>query len=64
MIDYSHLSTNEAFVAEVFDTSIDTAPMTAEVAAEDLAFFRAEGWDVPDDITPEEYADIWNRFCS
>lgn len=64
MIDYSHLSTNEAFVAELFDNVQDHEPMTAEQAAFDLNMFRREeGWNIPEDITPEEYAEIWNRFC-
>lgn len=63
MIDHSHLSMNEAFVADLFDTAIDASPITAELAAEDLDRFRAEGWDVPEDLTPEEYAEIWNGFC-
>lgn len=64
MIDHSHLSTNEAFVADLFDNALDASPMTTDIAAEDLSRFRAEGWDVPEDLTPNEYAEIWNRFCS
>lgn len=64
MIDHSHLSTNEAFVADLFDNALDSSPMTTDIAAEDLDRFRAEGWEVPEDITPNEYAEIWNRFCS
>lgn len=65
MIDHSHLTANEAFVADLFDNALDSAPMTTDIAAEDLSRFRAEdGWDVPEDLTPEEYAEIWNRFCS
>jgi hypothetical protein len=62
MIDHSHLTTNEAFVAELWDNAIDTTAMTAEQAAEDLAHFRREGWDVPEDLTAAEYAEIWNHF--
>ena len=64
MIDHSHLSTNEAFVADLFDNAIDSTSMTAEQAAEDLSMFRREGWDVPEDLTAEEFAEIWNRFCN
>ena len=64
MIDHSHLTDNEAFVADLFDNAIDAAPMTVEIAAADLDNFRNEGWDVPEDLTPEEYADIWNRFSA
>ena len=64
MIDHSHLSANEAFVADLFDSALDTSQMTAELAAEDLDRFRSEGWNVPEDLTAEEYAEIWNHFSA
>ena len=65
MIDYSHLSTNEAFVAYLFDTALDADPMSVDDAAKDLAMLRAEeDWEVPEDLTPEEFAEIWNRICA
>lgn len=34
---------------------------TVEDAAADLENFRADGWDLPDDITPEEFAAAMNE---
>ena len=34
---------------------------TAEDAAADLENFRAAGWEMPDDITPEEFAAAANE---
>ena len=62
MIDHSHLTTNEAFVADLFDNA-DATPITSEDAGADLIMFRRDGWDVPEDLTAEEFAEIWNRFC-
>lgn len=51
------------FVAALFDAYRDTPTMmTVEDAENDLRTFRAEGWDVPSDLTAEEYADIWNEL--
>ena len=41
----------------VYDT-----PMDIETAKTDLANFAADGWDLPDDITPESYAAAWNEL--
>lgn len=62
MIDHSHLTTNESFVADLFDNA-DATPITPEAANSDLIMFRRDGWDVPEDLTAEEFAEIWNRFC-
>lgn len=63
MIDHSHLTTNEAFVADLFDNADATPTITPEAAASDIIMFRRDGWDVPEDLTAEEFAEIWNRFC-
>lgn len=34
---------------------------TVQDAAADLDNFRADGWDIPDDITPEEFAAAMNE---
>lgn len=34
---------------------------TVQDAAADLENFRAAGWDLPDDITPEEFAAAMNE---
>ena len=36
------------------------ATITVEGAAYDLKNFKADGVDLPDDITPETYAEAWN----
>ena len=33
-----------------------------KTAAEDLGHLRREGFDVPEDISPEDYARIWNEL--
>lgn len=41
----------------------DGTHMTLEDAAADLANFRRQdGWDVPEDLTPEEYMSMWNSL--
>ena len=52
------------FVAELFNSCREGAEkMTVEDAALDIENFKREGWTLPEDITPEEYAEIWNSFC-
>lgn len=36
--------------------------MDLETARADLENFRADGWDLPDGITPESYAEAWNEL--
>ena len=51
------------FTSAMFDdasTYDAAAPMTIEDATTDLANFRAEGYCMPDDITPDAYAETWN----
>ena len=38
-------------------------PMDAETAALDLATFRKNWWDVPQFLTPERMAEIWNEYA-
>ena len=55
--------TTYEFVRNLFDADRNgVGRITVEDAALDLRNFRAEGWDLPDDITPEAYAEIWNGF--
>lgn len=46
---------------QVWENCIDPDALangyTAQDAAADLDNFRADGWDIPGDITPEEFAD-------
>lgn len=52
------------FVQDLFnDNSLYTPNnyITVKDAAYDLEQFRAEGWDF-EPITPEEYAEQWNRL--
>lgn len=51
------------FVQDLFDSFRDTPePLDIETAAADLDNFRSDGWPLPDDITPEAYAEEWNRL--
>lgn len=52
------------FVTDLFLSAreYDGERMTVETAREDLDNFAADGWDIPDGVTPEEYADIWNEL--
>lgn len=55
--------TVEEFVAELYDgASSPSNKMTTDEAKEDLEMFRLEGWTMPDDITPEAFADAWNNL--
>lgn len=52
------------FVTDLYneaDTDQLTA-MTIETAAADLGNYARDGWDIPDDLTPELYAEIWNEL--
>lgn len=50
------------FTKSLFDESLFPKRMTIETATEDLENFRIDGWELPEDITAEEYAEIWNGF--
>ena len=53
--------TTSEFVRNLWENSGDyTTKMDITTAQNDLDTFRAEGWDVPDDLTAEEYAEAWN----
>ena len=52
----------QEFVEGLFDNAIDIEMMTVEQAAEDLESFNREGWDLPEDITAEEYVEAWNEL--
>jgi hypothetical protein len=57
--------TTAEFVRELYD-STSTSPdgITVDQAAEDIYNFINDGWTLPDDITPEEYAAEWNHCCA
>ena len=56
-------TTNREFVLTVFDSCREEVDyMTTAEAAADLANFRREGWPVPEELTAEEYAEIWNEL--
>ena len=58
------MKTAREFVAELFDSCFFVAgKMTVEDARDDLRHFRAEGWEIPEELTPELYAELWNEFC-
>lgn len=53
--------TTSEFVRSLFENSNDyTTRMDIETARQDLDNFRADGWDLPEDITPEDYMEAWN----
>ena len=53
------------FVRNLWENAYDPSEqMTIETAAEDLNSFHKEGWDIPDGITAEEYAELWNKFVA
>lgn len=55
--------TTSEFVRNLWENSSDyTTKMDITTAQNDLDTFRAEGWDVPDDLTAEEYAEVWNEL--
>ena len=57
--------TKREFVRDIWEHQMDYdgSYMSLETAGTDLANFRAEdGWDVPEDLTPEEYMDIYNEL--
>lgn len=42
------------------DPNGNSSKMDVETARTDLDNFRADGWDLPEDITPESYTEAWN----
>ena len=55
--------TTSEFVRNLWENSSDyTTKMDINTAQNDLDTFRAEGWDVPEDLTAEEYAEAWNEL--
>ena len=51
------------FVAGIFNAYRDTPEeMDITQAKEDLEAFRKYWDNVPEDITPEEYMEIWNEY--
>lgn len=64
------IMTNYEFVQNLFGNCRETAePIDIETARLDLRNFRREAeaapecWEVPEDLTPEEYMTIWNELC-
>lgn len=59
--------TKREFVRDIWEHQMDYdgSYMSLETAGTDLANFRAEdGWDVPEDLTPEEYMDLYNELVA
>ncbi len=51
------------FVQGLFDACRVTPEyMDEQTAADDLDNFMAEGWELPEGITPEIYAEYWNAL--
>lgn len=57
-----------AFAKQVWESCIDPDLLargyTAEEAAADLENFRAAGWDLPDDISPADFAEAMNEVIA
>ena len=58
------MKTTREFVQDLFDNATDILPMTPEDAQEDLKAFRADGWDIPEDLDAETYCEIWNDLVN
>lgn len=61
--------TIEQIVLNMMDGSPDyDKPMTLKIAEEDVRNIRMDadsnGEDLPEDLTPERYMEIWNSFCN
>ena len=56
--------TKREFVENLFNENRNGNPelMDIETAENDLNNFRLDGWDIPEDLTAEEYAEIWNNL--
>lgn len=56
--------TNYEFVRDIWQNSdAYTQPMDLDTARCDLDNFRADRWDLPEDLTAEEYVTIWNELA-
>lgn len=48
----------------IFDSWNGISKIDLETAAEDIDAWRSEGYeDLPEDLTPESYMNIWNDIC-
>ena len=57
--------TTREFVEKLFSDCREGAEtMTIEEAEADIRNFNADGWELPDDITAEEYMEIWNELVN
>ena len=57
--------TTEDFVRGLFESYTGNPEgLTVDQAADDLRRFSREGWTLPNDITPESFAELWNHFCA
>ena len=52
-----------SFVYRLFDNALTPIlAMDLQTAERDLEYFRAYDWEVPEDLTAEEYMEIWNEL--
>lgn len=61
--------TIEEIVLNMMDGSPDyNKPMTLEIAKIDVENLRIDakcnGTELPEDLTPERYMEVWNGFCN
>lgn len=51
------------FVEDLYNNSqVQPETIDLSTAEMDLNNFRADGWTLPEDITPESYMDAWNKL--
>lgn len=51
------------FVEDLYNNSqVQSETIDLSTAAMDLDNFRADGWTLPEDITPEGYMEAWNEL--
>lgn len=52
------------WVERLFDGAVGgVSTMTIAEAESDLRMFRADGWEVPEGLTANDYMEIWNDLC-
>ena len=61
----STMITTTEFVRDLWESDPNgshTELLDLETARNDLKNFAAEGWELPEDITPESYMEAWNEL--
>lgn len=57
--------TASEFVRDIWLNSDEyRTTMDIDTARHDLATFASAGWNIPDDMTPETYTEMWNNLVN